>query len=297
MTRSCTICVNDDRNPWTPIGVDGLCPVCRNHWPDAEQPKKSVLDSLAGQTAMIGLSGGKDSTAAAVDAKKLGMNLVGFTFDIGYYPAHLVPAAKKCASMLGIEHEVIYIWSYIHRNLRTSYRLTATLYDDLPNRDACRDLYSLNRKHYSVKKECPMPFLRSCQLCRKAVIPAYYGEALSRGIKYVILGINEWTHLSATTVSSGVRRLQPFADKPPVDIVHLPYLLGRTLDDTAETAKAAGWQPPRNEEFVETNGNSCCLARAMQAPFQQILGFHPDTTRLARGDERILATTHRRKEA
>ncbi len=156
------------------------------------------------------------------------------------------------------------------------------MFEKKPDRSEWQKIYKLNREHYSVKDKTIMPFLRGCQLCRKVVIPAYYGEAIKRGVQIVVLGMNEWTHLSSNGKISAIRKLQPFNDKPPVYIVHLPFLCGLQLGNLTKHLQNLGWTPPKNENLVETNGNSCCLARATQKSFFDCLGFHPDTTRLSR---------------
>jgi hypothetical protein len=163
--------------------------------------------------------------------------------------------------------------------------------DDLSQRFL--DSYSEGRKHYSVKDETVMPFVRSCQLCRKVVIRAYYGEAVKRGLSIVVLGINEWTGLSKLTETndpnesekikiSGIRKLQPTPDSPPVYVVHLPFLLKMNRKDTESVVRKMGWIEPVNEDFIESNSNSCLFAFACEAKANRLLGFHPDITRLSR---------------
>jgi hypothetical protein len=43
-----------------------------------------------------------------------------------------------------------------------------------------------------------------------------------------------------------------------------------------------GWKIPRGEKFIESNANSCLFARAAENKARKMLGFHPDSTRLAR---------------
>lgn len=276
---SCTCCVNTTLNP-TILLDNGLCQICRK-FKNSYQPNKLENERifLMNRRAIIGVSGGKDSTASAYTAQQMGMELTAFTFDSGYYPKHIVPLAKQQMANLNIPHEVIDIRPYISPTLRESFRLTADLFDKPLNKQDALTLYEQNRQHYSVKDTTVMPFLRGCQLCRKMVIPAYYGEALKRNVKFVILGMNEWTHLEGT--ASGIRRIQLPGQKA-VYIAHLPFIMRWSLQDTQRVLSKLNWQPPRNEDLVETNGNSCCLARATQKPFQDALGFHPDTTRLAR---------------
>ncbi|MFA6602039.1 MAG: hypothetical protein WCT02_04250, partial [Candidatus Paceibacterota bacterium] len=150
-----------------------------------------------------------------------------------------------------------------------------------------RKWYVEGRRHYSIKCTHNIPFVRTCQLCRRLVIRAYYGEAIKNGVQVVVLGINEWAGLSQDSQSkkftfSAIRKLQPFKNKLPVYIVHLPFLLQRKIADTRKILKELGWKVPTGEFLIESNANSCLFARAAEIKAQKLLGFHPDTTRLAR---------------
>lgn len=83
-------------------------------------------------------------------------------------------------------------------------------------------------------------------------------------------------------VFSAIRKLQPFKNKPPVYIVHLPFLLQRKIEDTERILRKLGWKIPRGERLIESNSNSCLFAKAAENKARRMLGFHPDATRLAR---------------
>jgi len=125
------------------------------------------------------------------------------------------------------------------------------------------------------------------------VIRAYYGEAIKRGVQVIVLGINEWTGLSRLTETndlnnenkikiSGIRKLQPTPDSVPVYVVHLPFLLRMNRKDTESVVRKIGWVEPIDEDFIESNSNSCLFAFACEAKAHRLLGFHPDITRLSR---------------
>jgi len=283
--QTCCYCVNDTRNPIIKIDK-GLCQTClwfNNHFSNTKRLEEiEWFNNISDKTALLGMSGGKDSTAAAIMLQSMNWNVHGFTFDSGYYPKHINLLAQFYANKLNIPHEVIDIRSYINKELRECFEQTAQLFDAPLEYQSAIELYQLNRQHYGVKDKTIMPFLRGCQLCRKMVIPAYYGEAVKRNIKYVILGMNEWTHLADGSHVSAIRRLKPAPEMPEVFVIHLPFLFQVSLTKVQELLSSIKWVPPRHEDLIETNGNSCCLARATQKPFQDILGFHPDTTRLSR---------------
>lgn len=295
--RECRFCVNSNRNPAIAIEENGLCAVCGRYRESfrkatlARELKffKSFVGKGTGQyDIMVGISGGKDSSAMLRMLKKRGFQILAFSFDTGYYPESIFSRAKKVARTLGVDYIRIPIQKYIRPVDRKSYKMMADLYDEPPSaklKDKFRKLYSEGRKHYSAKCPHAFPFVRTCQLCRRLVIRAYYGEATKRGIQMVVLGLNEWAQLSlhgSATNFSAIRKLKPYARKPAVFIVHSPFLFRRTAADTRKILRKMRWKLPPGEHLVESNANSCLLARAAEKKAAEMLGFHPDSTRLAR---------------
>src|SRR6266566_2453444 len=297
--KECAKCVNNTMNPSVTLDEDMLCSVCRmfeaNYNTEHLQAelahiKTFIKSGMKKHDVLVGMSGGKDSSATVYLVKQMGFTPLGFTFDIGYYPDHIFSRAEEVAKILQIDHEIIDIRKYISPSSIESYKMTAKLYDVEESEEASqvfRYLYAEGRRHYSVKDDTPRPYVRTCQLCRKTVIPGYYWEALKHGVRLVVLGINEWTRLSQNTQSdkciiSGIRRLQPFADRPAVYVAHLPFILQMTRAKVEAILKEIGWQLPPGENLIESNSNSCLFARAAESKACRLLGFHPDTTRLAR---------------
>lgn len=293
----CLICVNSDLNPAISIGQDGLCPIChqyKEHFKKSRLAKErlffdSFVNSGEGKyDIMAGISGGKDSSAMLFMLKKRGFRILAFSFDTGYYPKHIFSRAKHVADTLGIDYIRIDIRKYIRKIDRDSFKKMAELYDEKPSVELekkFRQLYTEGRKHYSVKYPHSFPFVRTCQLCRRLVVRAYYAEAIKYGVKMVVLGINEWAHLSQhgdVSEFSAIRKLKPFKNKPAVFIVHSPFLFQRKSFITKDILKRFGWKLPKGEGLVESNANSCLLTRAAENKARKMLGFHPDSTRLAR---------------
>lgn len=297
--RECVNCVNNDLNPFIEIEQTGLCSICsqyKKHF-NVHTLKREFqfLKSLIGKgtskyDAMVGISGGKDSTATLHTVRKMGFKPLAFTFDIGYYPKHIFKRSFEVAQKLKVDHEIIDIRKYIRENDRVSYELSAKLFEqpdspDLKNRFVKQ--FALGRQHYSAKCKHSMAFARTCQLCRHTVIRAYYAEAIKHKVPVIILGINEWAGLSQDYRSqkvsfSAVRKLKPYKNKPEIYVVHLPFLLQRKLNDSRKILRDFGWKIPEGEHLVESNSNSCLFARAAEHKAKRLLGFHPDATRLAR---------------
>lgn len=298
--KECKKCVNSSLNLSSTIGKSGLCDVCERYEKNFNTtPLKKELKFLLSlknsgrgkYDAMVGISGGKDSTAMLYEVKQMGFTPLAFSLDTGYYPKHIFQRAKQVAKQLGIDYEKISVKKYIRPVDRISFRKTADLYDERDSeklREKFRKWYIEGRRHYSIKCRHAIPFIRTCQLCRRIIVRAYYGEAQKHGVNLVVLGINEWAGLSQDSESkkfifSSTRKLQPFKSKPPVFIVHLPFLLQRKVKDTEKILRKLGWwKIPRGEQLIESNANSCLFARTAENKARRMLGFHPDSTRLAR---------------
>lgn len=296
--RECKQCLNTTKNPLVKIGKNGLCHVCDMYEKGKDSSKLEreleILKGFIGKgkgryDAMVGISGGKDSSATLYTVKEMGFSPLAFTFDVGYYPEHTFDRAHEVAQKLHVDYEKISIRHSVSDHDKASYRKTVELYE-LPNGEATNNLfryhYLASRKHYSASCTHSLPFVRICQLCRHTVVKSYYKEARKRGIQLIILGINEWTGLSqkgkASYEVSGIRALQPYKNEPPIYIVHLPFLLSRTVEEVQAILKNIGWEKPQGEDLIESNSNSCLLSKAIESTFIKRMGFHPDTMRLSR---------------
>lgn len=295
----CIKCINTSANPSLTFSAANICSVCEAY---EKYFDKSTLDSefitfknLAAQNTgkynvLVGISGGKDSTATLYSIREMGLQPLAFTFDIGYYPKHIFSRSTYVADMLNIDHEIIDIRKYIREIDYECYKQTADLYSEEESeslKEKFKEFYRKGREHYSAKCSHQMPFVRSCQLCRRTVIRSYYAEAIRHNVQIVVLGINEWVGLSKTVgckqqALTAIRKLQPSPNHKPVYIVHLPFLLQRKLEDTKIILNKIKWEEPVNENLVESNANSCLFGLAAEAKATRLLGFHPDSTRLAR---------------
>ncbi len=296
--QECKKCINNSLNPAIKFDKKGHCNICQfflRHFSRGKLNEdmnffKSLKNSEQKYDIMVGISGGKDSTATLFTVKEMGFKPLAFTFDIGYYPKHTFVRARKVANKLDVSYQKINIKKYIRPVDYKCYKLMAELYDQpesLTLKDRFIKLYKQGREHYSIKCKHARPFVRTCQLCRRTVIRAYYVEASSRKIKAIALGANEWAGLSGAENGKGefvsaIRKLQPYKNKPPVYVIHLPFLLQRNIQDTKKILKKIGWKEPVGENLIESNSNSCLLAEAAENKTRRLLGFHPDTTRLAR---------------
>lgn len=293
---TCVNCANPRNNPAVFANDATLCEVCKSYWRYGPDPRDEgrlaeVFEdiSASGAKALLGMSGGKDSTAAAIALRRRGVPFSTFTVDMGYYPLTMLGRAKDAASKLGVQHSIVDGRQFISRDLAQCYTETARLFAEV-ERSASKGFivrYLDSRCHYSTKDTRAMAHPRVCVLCRKAVIRAYYDVASRTGARYIFLGMNEWASLSASATGvdtrpySGFRRIAVDGRKP-VFLIHLPYILKSTLSRNSHVLRDAGWKVPFGEQLVETNANSCLLAKATESIFLRYAGFHPDSTRLSR---------------
>ncbi|MBI2633070.1 MAG: hypothetical protein HYW78_01615, partial [Parcubacteria group bacterium] len=83
----CKKCVNTSANLSSAIGKSGLCDVCERYKKNfSKEPLKKELEFLLSQKnsgqgkydAMVGISGGKDSTATLYETSRMGFTPLAF---------------------------------------------------------------------------------------------------------------------------------------------------------------------------------------------------------------------------
>lgn len=294
MEKMCLKCVNTTNNPTITISENGLCNVCNNyanHFNEKTLKEemeflKKLIDDNTEINSISALSGGKDSTAMLCTAKELGFKPLAITFTIGYniLSDNLKQKMSRVCGNLGVPHEYVDAHQYVTNVDKECFKLTAELYDEEINENSAqkfKDIYFEGRRHYSTKDQTVMAFVRPCQICRKIAIRAYYEEAIKRNVRIVFVGMNEWTGLSNNSYSA-IRELKPFPDKPSVFVVHLPYLIGRKINDLDEILDKVEWTREMGDSKADTGGNACWLARIAEVKATKILGFNVDESRLGR---------------
>lgn len=295
----CSNCLNSELNPLVRVSECGLCQQCQ--WFSERFSVHTLrrefswftkycrLQSQLGNAVALGFSGGKDSTSVALQLIEMGIHFRCVTFNTGYYPKHIVERSAAYAGMLGLEHMVFDVRSLITPEIRRMFAVTSDFFADFASGTGNKEdrqgkfarAYITARQHYSARDLTILPYVRPCQLCRKVTIRAYTKFAESVGCNVLILGMNEWAHLSSNGPVSGIRQLKGERGWP-LYVVHLPFIMSRQLDQVEELLRSIAWRPPHGEQLVETNGNSCLLAAASENIFRRELGFHPDTSRISR---------------
>lgn len=290
----CNCCINTAHNPSITISDDGLCNVCRDY---QQHFNRKLLDdelltiknfiSSENYDCMVGLSGGKDSTAMLSSLLDLGFHPQAFSFQIHYnnLTDDVIKKIKNITQKLHVDYKIIDISDYITETERACFRGMADVYDKALSKKISeaefRELYFEGRKFYSTKQNIVFPFVRPCQICRKIVVRAYYAEAVKRNIKIVFVGINEWASKNFGRYSA-LRRLKPKFDSQEVFIVHLPYLLQKKYSNVLKTLEDISCKEHVVDTEVKTGGNSCALAKACESIAFELLGFHLDAPRLSR---------------
>ncbi len=284
MIQECKKCINTNQNPFISFNREGYCNICENYMKNFDKKilKKELqlLKSFIGKgkgkyDIMVGLSGGKDSSATLYRIKKMGFTPLAFTFDTGYFHSYIFKRARNTAKKCGADHEIIPIRQYLTKKISDRFKKMAELYKRNNKEEFFRD-YKNGRKGYRG-------VVRPCWVCRELIIHAQYFEALKHGVNIIATGINEWTSLKQTTKGkfklSAIRKLKPFKNKEAVYIIHFPFLIQAKLKDTKKALKKINWNYYNS---VQSNAYSCMLAHSAEKTLYDNLGFHPDTTRLAR---------------
>ena len=291
--KECRICINNTKNPSIKINDDGICNICEHYnkyfkRSDIETEKEFIKTFITNKKydCMVGLSGGKDSSAMLYTVKELGFTPLAFSFKVGYneMTKSVKEKTNNITKCLGIDYQVININNYISDIDKQCFKQKSELYDEElteKSKEKFREIYNEGRKYYSTKQQIVFPFVRPCQICRKIAIKAYYEEAVKRNIKVVFIGINEWAS-NKNNKYSAIRKLKPFENKPEVYIVHLPFLVGRKYEELPEILERIGWKREEGDHEVDTGGSACLLARACEKKANEIMGFHLDSARLAR---------------
>ena len=300
-SATCKTCVNSINNSSIYSSSEHECDACRAF--RMSQPHSAHLknefdhivskisaDNAHGRPILAGISGGKDSTVMLAQLSEIAKKTHAFTIDTGYYPISVLSRSKKVAHSLGCSHTVFDAREFLSDEIVSSYRKTAEFFETVAGqigKDDYSETYNFTRKHYSIKENVSAPYPRPCVLCRRIVIRSYYELARQHGARFVFLGINEWVNLADTSRTgdfnvSGIRLLQPTPDSEPVYVVHWPFVAQTNLEINRNRLEILGWEPPYGEDLVEANANSCLLAKVTERDFARVMGFHPDSTRLAR---------------
>ena len=199
--KECRICINNTKNPSIKINDDGICNICEHYnkyfkRSDIETEKEFIKTFITNKKydCMVGLSGGKDSSAMLYTVKELGFTPLAFSFKVGYneMTKSVKEKTNNITKCLGIDYQVININNYISDIDKQCFKQMSELYDEElteKSKEKFREIYNEGRKYYSTKQQIVFPFVRPCQICRKIAIKAYYEEAVKRNIKVVFIGI------------------------------------------------------------------------------------------------------------
>lgn len=283
--QECKKCINTNENPLIKFNNKGYCKICETYLKNFSKKnlkkelkflKKFIRHQNNKHDIMVGISGGKDSSAMLYQIKKMGFNPLAFTFNNGYLHKYISKRAKKITENVNVNYELISVKKHASKNILNRFEQLNNLYKKNNKNEISYDYFQKRINYAGVS--------RPCWVCRELMIHSYYNEAVKRGIKIVALGINEWTSLKKTNSRgefniSAIRKLKPFKDKPAVYIIHFPFLVQSKLKDIKKILKKINWNYYNN---VQSNAYSCLLANSVEKTLAESIGFHPDTTRLAR---------------
>ena len=270
-TWECKCCINNGLNKSITVDKGGLCNICSDYKANFDRKLlqgelvflKNFISNNGDYDCMVGLSGGKDSTAMLASVLELGFHPLTFSLQAYYnnLTTSVTDRIKLITKKFNVDYHIIDAITYLSDVDRECFEKMADVYDKAVAGDISlekfRNLYFKGREFYSTKKSIVFPFVRPCQICRKIAIRAYYAEAVKR-------------------------KMKPYENAPEVFIVHLPYLLQRKYSDVMKILEDVSCKELVIDMDVKTGGNSCLLARACEKVAFDMLGFHLDSARLAR---------------
>lgn len=110
--KYCTNCVLPESYPNIHFDQNGVCNFCNSFTKTKYWGKDKLVKSInkyknpsSPYDALVGMSGGRDSTFAAYYAvKELGVKILGFTFDNGFMPKTTLENIQNTVKILGIDH-------------------------------------------------------------------------------------------------------------------------------------------------------------------------------------------------
>ena len=169
--KECKICVNTTINPSIKINSKGICNVCEHYnkyfnkedlEKELEFIKKFIKDEK--YDCMVGLSGGKDSSAMLYTTKKLGFTPLAFSFEIGYNEMSdsVKAKIKRITQKLEVDYETIDINNYMSSVDKECLEKMSDLYEQPLTdefKEKFREIYNEGRKYYSTKQNISFPSL------------------------------------------------------------------------------------------------------------------------------------------
>lgn len=249
----CKNCVFSTRQPNIYITADGICNMCwyyqKNFKP--ENLARELAEFLAKPRlpesqydALIGYSGGKDSTLALVVAvQEFGMKVMAGLVDPGFIPEPVKEQAQRVCDRLGVPLRIE------HYDLAP--KLKEMLDANFANGYPC--YYCTGRFHEIL-----------LQLCAK--------EKINRAI----MGRNFWHNIDP--VVSGVKTMQvPGADWE-IELIALPYVMQIKEHEMRPYLDRVGWHPIR----VHGNSTNCLVPGLVEKVVADRIGYHPELNLLSR---------------
>jgi len=244
----CIRCLMDSRFPGVELSEDGLCNICHQEEvspPDYEKLNLLTLDYLRDletrhSTAVLGLSGGKDSCASLVWLRRHcpGLNIRAVSVDNGFLSRSALANAERVVSRAGVPWEVI----------------------DAPLPKEAMDAVSRGVNY--------------CVPCAHSYVRVLAARAIEMGCGTVILG-REWLYAFDETANrivhyDPVHDSEPYTGLKGISIVRLVAALGLSIRERMVLLEGSGWVKPD----LPSNTN-CLLLGLIVHKFAARHGYHP----------------------
>lgn len=252
----CKSCVFNTNMTGIYLYPDGRCNMCHAYDTAIEHDKKTktlekeLNECLSKQEnteidAILGFSGGKDSTATlSYLAYNTDLKIEAVLVDNGFIPEFVKEYCTKMCNNAGVKFTILKF--------------------DFSN--------EINNILNDTDKINTYP----CVTCTKVFKEMLTNYAAEKKCNKVILGRNFWSRIEPELTSKNIN-ISKSGTK--VDFYYLPFLLHWTIEDTMKYLNKIGWE--RDFEDIDGASTNCLVPSLVEKKFKTIAGNHPETALLA----------------
>ena len=263
----CSNCVMDTSAPEIVFESDGTCSFCngvkyhfgRNWFPDefGEQEKYEKYSQIklngVGKKydCILGLSGGIDSAAVALEAVENGLRPLALHIDAGWNTNESVSNVERLTSQLNIDlHTVVIDWGEM-RNLQIAY-----LRSNVMNQDTPQDHALFATMYKFLAKQEVTTLLSGVNYTSESVQPASWGYTYADGkqVKFIAKKFGKFRIKNYPIMK--IKQFKKIADKKYLDVFRpLDYGKYDPINCSKQLSEKIGWKAygAKHAESLFTN--------------------------------------------
>jgi predicted PP-loop superfamily ATPase len=204
----------------------------------------SPKEEGTGLDAVVAFSGGKDSTASLLLARrKFNLDVVAVLVDNGFIPDAVIENGRSFCRRMGVDLVIL--------NVNFAPYVKKMMDEDFKNGYPCYKCTEMF--HKEIQKYC-----------------------VRNRINRVILGRNWWRWLEPEVRS--VRWLKDEENELNIQFLSLPFALRLTENSVKTMLEKEGWSPPK----IHGNSTNCLIPGLVESTLYKRLGYHPELNLLSR---------------